>query len=138
MAPKSIGCVVVREGRFLLVHPSGWYNRRRPHSIPKGMAAPGEGEEETAVREVREETGIGCRIVADLGTVRQKGGKEVRAFLAEAAGGRILPDGSCPDHDWEVDEARFFPPEEALEKIIETQRPLLEKALAHLAGKARN
>ena len=83
-----------------------------------------------------EETGIDCRLRGDLGTIVQKGGKVVRAFLADAAGGRVLPDGSCPDHDWEVDEARFLDPAEALRRVRDTQRPLLERALAMAAGRA--
>ncbi len=135
MAKRSVGCVVVRDGRILLVHPSGWYNRGKPWSIPKGLAVAGEDDEAVALRETREETGLRCRILGDLGSVVQKGGKEVRAFLAEALSGRILGDGSCPGHDWEVDEARFLEPAEALELVNQAQRPLLERALA--GGKNR-
>jgi len=136
MARASVGCVVVRGGRVLLVHPSGWYNRGKPWSIPKGELDAGEGEETTALRETREETGLDCRILGDLGTIVQKGGKVVRGFLAEVVGGRILPDGSCPDHDWEVDEARFLEPAEALGLVKEAQRPLLERGLAEAAERA--
>jgi len=127
---------VIRQGRILLVHPSGWYNRGRPWSIPKGLLEPGEDEQAAALREVREETGLGCRILADLGSIRQKSGKEVRAFLAEVSSGRVLPDGTCPDHDWEVDEARFLPPSEALARVNQAQRPLLERALDAAAARA--
>lgn len=130
MPSRSIGCVVVRGGGILLVHPSGWYNRGKPWSIPKGLATAGEADEVTAMRETHEETGISCRVLADLGSIVQKGGKEVRAFLAEPVSGAILPDGGCPEHDWEVDEARFFPAAEALTRVKQTQRPLLERALA--------
>jgi 8-oxo-dGTP diphosphatase len=128
---------VVREGKLLLVHPSGAYNRGKPWSIPKGEAVPGEADEVTALRETREETGLDCRVLGDLGSIVQKGGKEVRGFLAEVASGVILPDGDCPGHDWEVDEARFLPPEEALARVKETQRPLLERALSMIAAGAR-
>jgi energy-coupling factor transport system permease protein len=137
MPPRSVGCVVVREGKLLLVHPSGAYNRGKPWSIPKGEAVVGEADEVTALRETREETGLDCRVLGDLGSIVQKGGKEVRAFLAEVLSGTILPDGSCPGHDWEVDEARFLPPEEALARVKNTQRPLLERALATTAAGAR-
>ncbi len=136
MARRSVGCVVLREGRVLLVHPSGWYNRGRPWSIPKGELAGEEDEAAAALRETREETGLDCRVLGDLGTIVQKGGKVVRAFLAEVAGGRVLPDGTCPDHDWEVDEARFLEEGEAMRLVKETQRPLLERALATAAARA--
>ena len=119
---------------MLLVHPSGSYNRGKPWSIPKGEPGAGEDEERVAVRETREETGLACRILGDLGTVVQKGGKVVRGFLAVVVAGRVRADGSCPDHDWEVDKARFFEPREALRLVKETQRPLLERALAMAAG----
>lgn len=131
MPPRSVGCVVLRGRDILLVHPSGSYNRGKPWSIPKGMAVAGEADEITAVRETFEETGLTCRILADLGGIVQKGGKEVRAFLAEVVEGPILPDGRCPGHDWEVDEARFFPAAKALDHVKKAQRPLLERALAH-------
>lgn len=136
MPARSVGCVVVREGGILLVHPSGWYNRGKPWSIPKGLAVAGESDEVTAMRETREETGLDCRILGDLGSIVQKGGKAVRAFLAEVVAGTILPDGRCPDHDWEVDEARFLPAAEAMTRVKQTQRALLERALARIGAGA--
>jgi len=52
-------------------------------SLPKGKADPGETPEITAVREVLEETGCHCRIVAPLGVTRYRvtgGVKEVTWF----------------------------------------------------------
>ena len=85
----SAGCLVrasFQDGvRYLLVHPSGNYNRRAPWSIPKGLLEPGESPEDCAARETREETGIECRIVGALGeTVLQKSRKRILGFLAEA------------------------------------------------------
>lgn len=37
-------------------------------TFPKGKARRGESDEEAAVREVEEETGLRCRLVRDLGT----------------------------------------------------------------------
>ena len=138
MAERSVGCVVVRDGEILLIHSSGWYNRGKPFSIPKGLVDDGEDDTGAALREVEEETGLACRILGDLGSIRQRGGKEVRAFLAEVVSGRIFPDGTCPDHDWEVDKARFFTPGEAKERILEAQRPLLERALEQLGMGGKN
>ena len=53
--PRKIaaGCVVRAtfdgEVRYLLVHPSGRYNRRRPYSIPKGLVDTLESIETTEV-----------------------------------------------------------------------------------------
>lgn len=52
-------------------------------SLPKGKADPGETPDVTALREVLEETGYDCRIVAPLGTTRYRipgGVKEVDWF----------------------------------------------------------
>ena len=44
---------------MLLVHPSGWFNRSAPWSIPKGMPNAGETDlEAVARRETWEETGV--------------------------------------------------------------------------------
>jgi predicted NUDIX family NTP pyrophosphohydrolase len=73
----------------LLVHPGGpfWKNKdEHAWSVPKGEYAPGEDPETTAEREFVEELGLpvpdGPRI--DLGTVRQSGGKHVRAWAVRA------------------------------------------------------
>jgi 8-oxo-dGTP pyrophosphatase MutT (NUDIX family) len=78
-------------------------------TLPKGTPATGETVEETALREVQEETGIQARIVADLGSIQysfaRRGvrfNKEVRHFLMEATGGHVTL------HDAEYDEARWF------------------------------
>ena len=59
-------------------------------SLPKGKADPKETPEQTAVREVLEETGYLCRIIAPLGKTRYPvsgGTKEVAWFAM-----RPLPD----------------------------------------------
>ena len=78
-----------RSLRVLLVHPGGpfWANKDvHAWSIPKGEYAPGDDPEMAAEREFREELGLdvpaGPRI--DLGTVRQAGGKHVRAWAVRA------------------------------------------------------
>jgi 8-oxo-dGTP pyrophosphatase MutT (NUDIX family) len=88
-------------------------------ALPKGLIDPGENPAETALREVREETGVSGRLVEKLGDVRyvytRRGGervfKVVSFFLLRAGRGRI---GDIEDAmRIEVAEARWLPLEEA-------------------------
>jgi 8-oxo-dGTP pyrophosphatase MutT (NUDIX family) len=87
-------------------------------ALPKGTPRHGEGVSETALREVREETGLNTRIVGELGSIyytftraRTRYRKEVAHFLLEATGGDVA------DHDAEYDAVRWFPLHEALEHL---------------------
>lgn len=74
--------------------------------LPKGKAEKGESPEETALREVLEETGYRCRIVAPMGTTRYRlsnGIKEVTWFAM-----RPLPDSPGFQESKEVDEIRWL------------------------------
>ena len=74
-------------------------------SLPKGKAEDGETPEETAVREVLEETGLHCRVVAPIGVSRyrvQGGIKQVAWFAM-----RPLPDSPGFNPNREVDEVRW-------------------------------
>ena len=69
----------------LLVHPGGpfWKNKdEHAWSIPKGEYGPDENPEEAAAREFTEELGLPVPEGPwlDLGTIRQSGGKHVRAW----------------------------------------------------------
>jgi predicted NUDIX family NTP pyrophosphohydrolase len=75
--------------QVLLVHPGGpFWRGKEDHawSIPKGEYGPGADPASEATREFEEELGIGAprgpRL--DLGTIRQAGGKQVRAWAVEA------------------------------------------------------
>jgi 8-oxo-dGTP pyrophosphatase MutT (NUDIX family) len=117
----SAGGVVVRtiRGRTMLaaIRPRG--KREGVWALPKGNIDAGESPAETAVREVREETGIEGRLVEKLGDVRyvytRPGGlrifKVVSFFLLRAGRGRI---GQIDESmRIEVAEARWLPLEEA-------------------------
>jgi 8-oxo-dGTP pyrophosphatase MutT (NUDIX family) len=88
-------------------------------ALPKGKIDPGERPEQTAVREVREETGVEGALVEKLGDVRytytRRGGtrvfKVVSFYLLRAGSGRI--DEIDEQMRVEVDEARWLPLEEA-------------------------
>jgi len=88
-------------------------------ALPKGNIDPGETAAETAVREVREETGVEGRLVEKLGDVRyvytRRGGvrvfKIVSFFLCRAGRGRI---GDIEEEmRIEVADVRWLPLEEA-------------------------
>jgi 8-oxo-dGTP pyrophosphatase MutT (NUDIX family) len=119
--------------RFLLVHPSGGYNRRAPWSIPKGELEPGERPEDAALRETREETGLECRIVAPLGeTTYKKSRKRILAFLAEPAG--AVPGPVLEPASWEVDRVEFLTDDEARARIHPDQLVFIERARANDGG----
>ncbi len=116
----SAGGVLVRNvgGRPMLaaIRPQG--KRAGVWALPKGLVDPGESPAETAVREVREETGVDGRLVEKLGDVKYvytRGGerifKIVSFYLLRAGRGRI---GEIDESmRIEVAEARWLPLEEA-------------------------
>jgi 8-oxo-dGTP diphosphatase len=73
-------------------------------SFPKGKLETGEGEEDAAVREVEEETGLRCRLDREVTTTRYRDArgrpKTVRYWLMTPIGGRLEAAN-------EIDEARF-------------------------------
>jgi 8-oxo-dGTP pyrophosphatase MutT (NUDIX family) len=102
---RAAGGVVVRDGRILLVHRPKYDD----WSLPKGKCKDGETDEDCALREVAEETGLSCEIVGTAGETRYlvlKGPKVVRYFVMRPLDGEFVP------HD-EVDDVRWATPEEA-------------------------
>ena len=80
-------------------------------SLPKGKVESGEPLEDTAVREVMEETGYRCRVVARLGTTRHQtmdGTKEVTWFAM-----RCLPRSPGFTPSREIDDVRWVTTDEA-------------------------
>jgi 8-oxo-dGTP pyrophosphatase MutT (NUDIX family) len=116
----SAGGVLVRSvgGRPMLaaIRPQG--KRAGVWALPKGLVDPGESPAETAVREVREETGMDGRLVEKLGDVKyvytrdgERIFKVVSFYLLRAGRGRI---GDIDESmRVEVAEARWLPLEEA-------------------------
>jgi len=107
-------------------------------AIPKGLVEPGEELEACARREFEEELGTKPEgALIPLGRIRQKGGKEVEAFALE---GDLDADAIVSNHftvEWppksgrfeshpEVDRAGWFALAEAREKILPSQRPILD------------
>jgi 8-oxo-(d)GTP phosphatase len=75
-------------------------------TFPKGKLHAGETDEETALREVAEETGLRCTLVRDLGTVRYRDRddrpKVVRYWVMEGVGEDVFVPNT------EVDELRWL------------------------------
>jgi len=100
--------------------------------FPKGTPSEGESLQETALREVREETGLEVRVVRPLGTIEytfaavgERVHKSVHFFLMEAVG------GDTARHDREYDEIRWVGAAEARTLLsFETYRDVLARALA--------
>ena len=108
---RAAGGVVVRrspEGalELLLVHRP----RYDDWTFPKGKLADWEGEEEAALREVEEETGLSCDLGPEIATTRYRDSrgrpKQVRYYLMTGCKGSFEP------HD-EVDEVAWVDPEGA-------------------------
>jgi 8-oxo-dGTP pyrophosphatase MutT (NUDIX family) len=99
-------------------------------SLPKGKLQPGETEEEAAVREVEEETGIIGQVVAPLGTIDfwfvaedRRVHKTVHHFLLRALGGELS------DSDVEVSEVAWVPLDELESRLAYAdERRLIRRA----------
>jgi 8-oxo-(d)GTP phosphatase len=94
-------------------------------ALPKGKLDLGESPEEAAVREVLEETGYHCRVVARLPTTRHKvnsGIKEVHWFAM-----RPLPDSPGFEKNAEIDRIQWASPRRA-RKVVDyaNDRKLIE------------
>lgn len=129
----SAGGVVVRQNDGLevcVINPAG----RRVWGLPKGGVEPGETLGETALREVREETGIQASLEGELGSIdywfysresRVRIHKTVHYFLMRAGGGDVA------DHDHEVSEARWLSVSAALDLMsYPNEREIVRKAAA--------
>ena len=135
--PVSAGGIVTRAGdngvEVLLcgrVSPELW-------ALPKGTPELGETREQTALREVNEETGlevetIGLVDTIDYWFVRSSDGvrchKTVYYFLMAATGGDIAR------HDREFDIVRWFPAGDALKSMThKNEARIVEKGISMAA-----
>ena len=153
-AKRSAGILLYRrtgaEPEFLLVHPGGPFWAKKDAgawSIPKGQIEEAEEPRACALRELEEELGPAPELdpeeLIELGSVRQRAGKVVEAWAAEADFDPDLLDSDTFSMEWpprsgkqaefpEVDRAEWFRIEAAREKILAAQAELLDRLLERL------
>jgi len=114
---------------------------RHRWGLPKGHVEEGESMNETAIREVREETGLEGRVSKKLGDIRYSyrnktpDGELIRIYKRVYFYLLRYLKGDVRDHDHEVDEARWFPIEEAIHNLkFATERRMVQRALAVLTA----
>ena len=155
MASKhSAGILLFRRGggevEFLLVHPGGPFWRRKDAgawSIPKGQIESDEEPRACAIREMEEELGPAPELdperLIELGSIKQRAGKVVDAWAAEADFDPATLASNTFSMEWpprsgseqefpEVDRAEWFDPEAARKKILPAQAELLDRLLERL------
>jgi predicted NUDIX family NTP pyrophosphohydrolase len=151
---RSAGILLFRNGggspEFLLVHPGGPFWKKRDQgswSIPKGQIEDGEDPRDCALRELAEELGAPPELspgeLIELGSIRQRAGKVVEAWAAEAEFDPATLDSNTFSLEWpprsgreqdfpEVDRAEWFGVEQARRKILPAQADFLDRVLEHL------
>jgi 8-oxo-dGTP pyrophosphatase MutT (NUDIX family) len=102
--------------------------------LPKGLVDKDENPEVTAVREAREEGGVASEVVEHIETIeywyagiengiRVRFHKRVHFYLL-----RYIA-GDTKDHDWEVNEARWVPIEDAaIQLAFDNEKRVMEQA----------
>jgi len=102
--------------------------------LPKGLVEKGENPEITAVREAREEGGVTSEVVQPIETIeywyagldngiKVRFHKRVHFYLLRYVS------GDTKDHDWEVNEARWVPIEDATSQLaFDNEKRVMEKA----------
>lgn len=153
---RSAGILLFRrrggEPEFLLVHPGGPFWARKDAgawSIPKGGIEDEEEPRACALRELEEELGAAPALdpedLIELGSIRQRAGKVVEAWAAEAEFDPAVLASNTFSLEWpprsgseqefpEVDKAGWFDLATAREKILPAQAELLDRLVEVLAN----
>lgn len=136
-----------RRIEIFLVHPGGPFWAKKDlgaWSIPKGEYAEGENPLDAARREFTEETGFAAKgNFVDLGTVQQAGGKIVSVWAVEGDCDPAKLRSNMCMIEWpprsgrkieipEVDRGAWFTVEEARERILGSQEPIIDLLLGRL------
>jgi len=119
--------------------PSG---RKPVWALPKGLVDPGEQPHQTALREVREETGVEAELIAKLGDIkyvytrswgdRQRVFKVVSFYLLLYHSGKLGE--IAPQMRVEVERAEWIPLEDAPQQLAyKGEREMAAKALNYIA-----
>jgi 8-oxo-dGTP diphosphatase len=102
--------------------------------LPKGLVEKDEKPEIAAVREAREEGGTDSEVVAHIETVEYwyaglDGGERVRFHKRVHFYLLRYLSGETGNHDWEVNEARWVPIDDATSQLsFDNERRVLERA----------
>ena len=129
---KSVGVLLYRynpELEVFIVHPSGKGNVNAAWSIHKGKMEKNETEEQTALRELFEETGIfGLTDLVSLDDIvySSKSKKVVKCFCAKC------PSDIKINCNWEIDKAEFFTPLKAKTLLHKDQAIFIDRLIRHL------
>jgi predicted NUDIX family NTP pyrophosphohydrolase len=153
MPKQSAGILLYRraerELEVFLVHPGGPFWAKKDlgaWSIPKGEYAESEDPLAAARREFQEETGFAIDgDLVDIGTIRQAGGKLVSAWAIEGDCDPAKLTSNLFEMEWpprsgrmkefpEVDRGAWFHLSEARDRILASQKPILDRLAEKLSG----
>lgn len=121
------GIVFNDKGQVLLTQ----HSQNKHWSFPKGLIDSGQTTEEAALREVREEGGVEAKILDKVGYSKYVYSlKNERIFKIVTYFLMKYISGDPKYHDWEVEEAGWYEPEDAFKRLTFSQdKELLKKAL---------
>ncbi|ANE43829.1 NUDIX hydrolase [Deinococcus puniceus] len=126
--PGAGGVVFDALGRVLLVR----YRGSGAWAFPKGHVEPGETLEQTAVREVQEETGVRASVVAPLHVTQYTND---RGEARQIHWFRMVVETGAPTLEHTFAEGGFAEPAQALSQLSYPEdQQLLRAALAQLGG----
>jgi predicted NUDIX family NTP pyrophosphohydrolase len=156
MARASAGLLLYRRPggslEVFLAHPGGPFWKRKDAGawmIPKGEVEPGEALLDAALREFYEETGFAVAgPFLPLSPVVQGGGKIVHVWAAEADVDPAALVSNAFTVEWpprsgrmsafpEIDRAEWMPLDRAREKVLASQRPIIDELVQILAADPR-